>query len=131
MVLLGRKKEEREKGDARILGSGDFVNEALVKAGEEWENDNRMKMSLDELEKAVVSHFEVEKGDLKSSSKKRQVVEAKSAFGYLAIKKMGYSGREVGTFLNMRSYSAIRRAQAAIKVIDKRGDMWDLSRIVE
>jgi len=22
---LGRKKEEREKGDARILGSGDFV----------------------------------------------------------------------------------------------------------
>ena len=32
-----------------------------------------------------------------------------SAFGYLAIKKMGYSGREVGSFLNMRSYSAIRR----------------------
>jgi len=25
--LLGRKKEEREKGDARILGSGDFVEE--------------------------------------------------------------------------------------------------------
>jgi len=23
--LLGRKKEEREKGDARILGSGDFA----------------------------------------------------------------------------------------------------------
>jgi len=129
--LLGRKKEEREEGDARILGSGDFVNETLVKAGGEWENDNRMKMSLDELEKAVVCHFKVEKGDLKSSSKKRKVVEAKSAFGYLAIRKMGYSGREVGTFLNIRSYSAIRRAQEGRKVIDKRGDIGELSRIVE
>jgi len=32
--LLGRKKQVREKGDERILGSGDFVNEALSKAGE-------------------------------------------------------------------------------------------------
>ena len=129
--LLGRKKEEREKGDARILGSGDFVNEALMKAEEEWENDNRMKMSLEELIKAVASHFEVEEGDLKSSSKKKQVVEAKSAFGYLAIKKMGYSGREVGSFLNMRSYSAIRRAQEGQEVVDNRGDMWEMSKIVE
>jgi len=29
--LLGRKKEEREKGDARILGSGDFVMQALIR----------------------------------------------------------------------------------------------------
>jgi len=42
--LLGRKKEEREKGDARILGSGDFVNEALNKAGENWEKGNGKKM---------------------------------------------------------------------------------------
>jgi chromosomal replication initiation ATPase DnaA len=61
------------------------------------------------LSKKVASHFEVKENDLKSSSKKKPVVEAKSAFGYLAIKKMGYSGREVGSFLNMRSYSAIRR----------------------
>jgi len=32
-----------------------------------------------------------------------------TTFGYIAIKQMGYSGREVGRFLNMRSYSAIRR----------------------
>ncbi len=88
-------------------------------------------MPLEELIKTVAFHFEVEEGDLKSSSKKKQVVEAKSAFGYLAIKKMGYSGREVGSFLNMRSYSAIRRAQEGKKVIDNRGDIWDLSIIVE
>ena len=31
-VLLGLKREEREKGDARILGSGDFVSETLQQA---------------------------------------------------------------------------------------------------
>jgi len=129
--LLGRKKEEREKGDARILGGGDFVNEALRKAGEDWEKGKRKKMPLEQLIKAVASHFEVEEGDLKSSCKKKPVVEAKSAFGYLAIKKMAYSGREVGNFLNMRSYSAIRRAQEGKKVVDNREDVWDLSRIVE
>ena len=59
------------------------------------------------------------------------VVEAKSAFGYLAIMKMGYSGREVGGFLNMRSYSAIRRAQEGQEMVDNRRDMWDILRIVE
>jgi len=129
--LLGRKKEEREEGDARILGSGDFVNEALMKAGEDWEKGKRKKMPLEQLIKAVASHFEVEERDLKSSCKKKPVVEAKSAFGYLAIKKMAYSGREVGNFLNMRSYSAIRRAQEGKKIVDNREDIWDLSRIVE
>ena len=27
-----------KKGDARILGRGDFVAEALMKAGKDWEN---------------------------------------------------------------------------------------------
>jgi len=129
--LLRRAREDREKGDARILGSGDFVSETLQQAGEEWEKSYRAKMPLEELIKTVASHFEIEERDLKSPSKKKQVVEAKSAFGYLAIKKMGYSGREVGSFLNMRSYSAIRRAQEGKKLIDNRGDIWEISRIVE
>ena len=29
-------------------------------------------------------------------------------FGHISINKMGYSGREVGRFLNIRGYSAIR-----------------------
>ena len=93
--------------------------------------NERTRISLDLLSKKVASHFEVKENDLKSTSKKKPVVEAKSAFGYLAIKRMGYSGREVGSFLNMRSYSAIRRSQEGKKVVDNREDIWNLSRIVE
>jgi len=122
--LLGRKGEEREKGDARILGSGDFVSTILSDSAD-TDLKNRGRISLDLLGKKVASQLEVEDADLKSSNKKRSVVDAKAVFGYLAIKKMGYSGREVGTFLNMRSYSAIRRAQEGKIVIDKRQLMWD------
>lgn len=35
--LLGRKKEEREKGDERILGSGDFVSEVIQQSDKRHE----------------------------------------------------------------------------------------------
>ena len=106
------------------MGSGDFVSTILSDSAD-TDLKNRGRISLDLLGKKVASQFEVEDADLKSSNKKRSVVDAKAVFGYLAIKKMGYSGREVGTFLNMRSYSAIRRAQEGKIVIDKRQLMWD------
>ena len=56
--LLGRSKEEREKGDARILGSGDFVSEALNKAGEDWEKSKKNKIPLAQLIGKVASHLE-------------------------------------------------------------------------
>ena len=57
--LLGRKKEAREKGDARILGSGDFVNEALSKAGEEWESQTGPRPSLKALINTVSEAFDL------------------------------------------------------------------------
>ena len=50
--LLGRKAEEREKGDARILGSGDFVSETLP-------NSRQRKLSE---AKALVAYLAVEEG---------------------------------------------------------------------
>ena len=54
--LLGRKKEEREKGDARILGSGDFVVQALEEADELHERSMNYSISLDELIKITIDY---------------------------------------------------------------------------
>jgi len=43
----------------------------------------------------------------------------------IAIKKMGYSGREVGRFLLMRSYSAIRMSEEGEKILGKREFLWE------
>lgn len=105
--LLGLKKEERELSDDRILGSGHFVTQVLEKANEV--NQKRMdKYSFQTLCQKIISVFGINEEELRSAFKKRAVTEAKASFSYLAIRKMGYSGREVVQLLNMRSYSAIR-----------------------
>ena len=106
--LFGRKREEREKGDERILGSGDSV-ETILGNSSDTEPRRETRISLELLGRKVALHFNLKEDDLRSPVKRKSIVEAKSAFGYIAIKQMGYSGREVGRFLNMRSYSAIRR----------------------
>jgi hypothetical protein len=48
------------------------------------------------------------------------VTDAKAAFTYMAIREMGYSGEEVGGYLNMAGYSAIRRSQNGKQVLENR-----------
>jgi len=55
--LLGRSKDEREKGDARILGSGEFVMQALDKANERFERGFNPTTIL--ILKALASFFDV------------------------------------------------------------------------
>ena len=78
-------------------------------------------------QRLVSSYFEIKEEDLRSPIKKRSVTQAKSVFGYLSIKRMGYSGREVGKFMNIRGYSAIRRAEVGQIIVDKAPRLWDLA----
>ncbi len=54
--LFGLRFEEREESDQRVLGSGDFVNEALMKAGKAWEKTREKKAPLAQLIREVASH---------------------------------------------------------------------------
>jgi len=83
--LLGRKKEEWEKGDERILGSGDFVNEALSKAGELWEKGKKPGVSLQELIDKVASHLDLKTNSIISSSRRREVSMARAIISFLAV----------------------------------------------
>jgi putative transposase len=85
---LGRKKEEREKGDERILGSGDFVNEALSKAGEDWEKRGEKKMLLAELIQIIVSYLDLREESIFSSSRRQEISEARAIISCLAINDM-------------------------------------------
>jgi chromosomal replication initiation ATPase DnaA len=71
--LLGRKKDERELSDERILGSGDFVSEVLREAGEIFESLIEKRMSLEELIEAVAQYMGVSIEEIKSSSRKRKL----------------------------------------------------------
>ena len=87
--LLGRKKEGRELGDERILGSGDFVSEALNKAGEPFKGFSSKRLSLEEVIEIVAKSMKVSSNDIKSSSRKRKLAHARSLVPYAAIRNMG------------------------------------------
>jgi len=123
--LLGRPKEEREKGDARILGSGEFVNEALRQAGEEWEKSYRTKIPLEELIKTVASHLNVRETSIVSASRKKDVSEARGLICCLAVNDFGYSTAEVGRALGVRRVSAGQCVVRGEKMLDEEPDLKD------
>ena len=99
--LLGRKNEEREKGDARILGSGDFVNTILRDAEEEFENKFKEKMSLKELMTVVAKAMGVSVEEIVSPSRKRKIAHARAVVTYAAIRNLGYRGTEIAKALSL------------------------------
>ncbi len=121
--LLGRKAEEREKGDARILGSGDFVNEALNKAGEEWESQAAPRPPLEALLKAVTLAFDLSSQQLKSGSRRRPIVDARSIFARIAVRDHGYKGTEVAKVLSMSPPSVSRLVENGEIILDDQKDV--------
>ena len=115
--LLGRKKEDREKGDERILGSGDFVNEALSKAGEEWESQAGPRPPLEALINAVSKAFNLSCQQLKSRSRKRPLVDARSVLARIAVRNHGYKGTEVAKALSLSPPSVSRLVENGEKIL--------------
>ena len=121
--LLGRKKEEREKGDERILGSGDFVNEALSKAGEEWESQAAPRPPLEALINAVSEAFDLSSQQLKSRSRRRSIVDARSVLARVAVRNHGYMGIEVAEVLSLSPSSVSRIVENAENILHNKKDI--------
>ncbi|PIX21207.1 MAG: hypothetical protein COZ69_15975 [Deltaproteobacteria bacterium CG_4_8_14_3_um_filter_45_9] len=99
--LLGRKKGEREKGDERILGSGDFVSSVMKKANELLDDRAKFSISLQDLVSKVCSRFEITFDELVSKRRKRNLSQARAVFWYLAVGKLGYSGENMARTLKI------------------------------
>ena len=99
--LLGRKKGEREKGDQRILGSGDFVANVMKDANEVLDQTAKFDISLDELISMVCAKLEIRVKDLMSKSRKRCLSQARGVVCYLAVDELGYRGDDVARSLRI------------------------------
>jgi len=99
--LLGRSKEEREKGDARILGSGDFVSNILKEANDSMDSKAQRHVSLDDLVSRVCSRFRITPDELASKRRKREISQARAALCYLAVDELDYSGEELARLLSI------------------------------
>jgi hypothetical protein len=117
--LLGRKREEREKGDARILGSGVFVEEILQESNELYEMKTRNRISLDDLILKVSTNVDLDMEDLKSSKRNRKVSYARAVISYLAVNHLGRNASEVARKLRISGMGVGKCVDRGKKIHDK------------
>jgi putative transposase len=114
-VLGLRSRRERQAADQRVLGSGEFVQRVISEADEFGSENlrlNRRRMELSELAGEVCRERAIGLGELRSGSRRHEVVEARRVLGWLGVKKWGYSGAEVARFLGVTT-SCITRSLSA------------------
>ena len=82
------------KGDERILGEGDFVEQMLQESGEAFERKSLLKSQgwdLDKLAAHVAKLLEIDVSVVWSAGKYRHIVEARSLLCYWAVRDLGVS----------------------------------------
>ncbi len=100
----GKQDEFYRTIDQRLLGEEDFIVEVKRRAGEELvrEEDVLRNMTLDEIAKGVKQVTGVELDDLRSRSRGKEIVWARSLFVLLSLKyaDYDYKRKEIASYLD-------------------------------
>ena len=124
--LLGRKKEEREKGDARILGSGNFVGNILTQSDKIEGYKFVRKVSLPELVGKISNYLDTDKNEVLCGNRKEKNCQARALISFVAGKNMGYSFNDIAEILGIHPVTAGRCAEKGKKLIDNDEGIWDI-----
>ncbi|MFC1825299.1 transposase [Thermodesulfobacteriota bacterium] len=101
---LGLNKQDRIKGDERILGGSDFVMEVLEEADERYDRKYRLKnlgYDVSRVERKVIELCHIEKEDLYSGSRKKPISEARSLFCFWCVRELGESMTNMAKLLGL------------------------------
>ena len=118
-MLLGLKREEREKGDARILGSGDFVSTTLEQSERILEKKYLPKRPIEELVEAVAGKLGLKPELICSGNRQRQYSEARSLVAWLAVEEIGHPAAEVARFLGISRVGVLLSLEKAKDICQK------------
>ena len=112
-VLLGQKKEDREKSDQRILGSGGFVGAVLQESERLLEKKYKPKRPIEELIEVMAERLDLKPKLICSGSRQKKIAEARALVAYWAIEETGHSAAEVARFLGI-SRMAVQKAVISV-----------------
>ena len=111
-VLGLRRRGEQDISDARILGSGEFVESLLREAEERELRQLRIRRSgktIDEIIKEVCQARSVNTKELQSGSRRRSVSNARAVIAFRSIEEIGLTTAEIARALGVAT-STISRA---------------------
>jgi hypothetical protein len=116
-----RRSGEHQKGDERILGDGDFVDEVLSQAEEHLEERYRLQAEgydLDKVIERVGELVEMSPEEIMERGKERRKVEARSILCYWATDSLGISQGELAKRLKLTQPAvsqAVRRGKDLVQ----------------
>ena len=116
--LLGQKKEDREKSDQRILGSGGFVGAVLQESERLLEKKYRPKRPIEELIEVVAERLDLAPELICSGSRKRLISDARALLAYLAVEETGHKATDVARILGIKRVSVHHAAKKGKKVLE-------------
>ena len=89
----------------------------LAWAAEEWEDRRDKEIPVSELIEKVACRFNMRPEVICSSSRKRQITDARALVCHFAINNLTYSASEVARFLSISRVNAGRCAERGKKVL--------------
>jgi chromosomal replication initiation ATPase DnaA len=105
------------------LGSGDFVTEALQKAGQPYEAQSGHRPLLEALADTVSKAFGVSAEQLKSGSRRRTIVQARSVLAWIAVRLHGYNGVEIAEAFSLSSPTVSRIIEKGEIILDNNREL--------
>ena len=111
----------KEASDQRILGDGTFVGQVLEEIDDIGRENLRLttqRMDLAVLAEKVCEVHGISSGELRSGSRRAEIVKARRVFSLLAVKELGYSGAAVARYLGVTN-SCVTRAVSVEEVPQK------------
>ena len=127
LTSSGRRPTDPDASfDSRILGDGDFIETLCVRSG--LATEIPPKISIDELIIKVCQAYRVDPELLQRKTRVAGVAETRSVVCYLAVRKLGLNGVEVGAKLGLsrsgvsiaagRGEQLVKEDPAWLKLID-------------
>ena len=106
---------EKQVSDQRVLGDGEFVETVLSEIDDLGKVNLRLgikRVDFSSLAKRVCRVHEVSIGELRSGSRRHEIVETRRVFSWLTVKELEYSGAEVARYLAVTT-SCVTRATSS------------------
>jgi len=112
------------RGDERLLGDSDFVDEVLAAAEEELEKREKLKVKGWDLDK-VIAHickkFKLDEAEILKKGRADIKSKAKVTICYLAYRELGVSGAEIGRRLEISKMAVSKNIKKGEKIVEKDG----------
>lgn len=124
------KRRENSRGtigslsDERVLGQGDFV-EAILQEAVKKRAGKRIQMSLEKLIELVTGWLKLDKEDLLSGRRKKEVGAGRALISYIGSQKLGFRFTELGLALNIHPVNAARNADKGKNLFPHFKNLWE------